>query len=52
MSKATVQMLIVGLGNEAVEPYLAGTNSKVVIACHNSPAGVTLSGASPEIEKL
>lgn len=37
-------MLAVGLGAEAVEAYLYGMNDKVVVACHNSPAGVTLSG--------
>nr|ALP31864.1 polyketide synthase 36 [Diaporthe helianthi] len=37
-------MMAVGLGAEAVAPYLAGVESKVVVACHNSPSGVTLSG--------
>lgn len=37
-------MMAVGLGAEGVEPYLKGTNGKVVIACHNSPMSVTLSG--------
>ena len=37
-------MMAVGLGAEAVAPYLADVAGKVVVACHNSPAGVTLSG--------
>ncbi|ROV93464.1 hypothetical protein VPNG_09630 [Cytospora leucostoma] len=37
-------MMAVGLGAEAVAPYLADLSDKVVVACHNSPAGVTLSG--------
>ncbi|KAH8890708.1 KR domain-containing protein [Thozetella sp. PMI_491] len=37
-------MMAVGLGAEAVAPYLADISDKVVVACHNSPAGVTLSG--------
>lgn len=37
-------MLAVGLGAQAVEDYFHGMHEKVVIACHNSPAAVTLSG--------
>ncbi|ORY69611.1 putative polyketide synthase [Pseudomassariella vexata] len=37
-------MMAVGLGAEAVESYLAHSHGKVVVACHNSPASVTLSG--------
>ncbi|RYO86469.1 hypothetical protein DL762_004751 [Monosporascus cannonballus] len=37
-------MLAVGLGVESVEPYLADVEGKVVVACHNSPQLVTLSG--------
>lgn len=43
-------MLAVGLGADAVEAYLHDMNGKVVIACHNSPAGVTLSGDSGALE--
>ena len=43
-------MLAVGLGAEAVEAYLHGMQDKVIIACHNSPAGVTLSGDADAIE--
>ncbi|OHE97149.1 hypothetical protein CORC01_07590 [Colletotrichum orchidophilum] len=37
-------MMAVGLGAEAVAPYLEAYQPEVVIACHNSPSGVTLSG--------
>ncbi|KAL8771520.1 MAG: hypothetical protein Q9194_004856, partial [Teloschistes cf. exilis] len=43
-------MLAAGLGAEAVEAYLQGMNDKVVIACHNSPAGVTLSGDAEALQ--
>ncbi|KAL8921987.1 MAG: hypothetical protein Q9208_005441 [Pyrenodesmia sp. 3 TL-2023] len=43
-------MLAVGLGAEAVEAYLEGMKDKIVIACHNSPAGVTLSGDADALE--
>ncbi|XP_014550227.1 hypothetical protein COCVIDRAFT_31971 [Bipolaris victoriae FI3] len=45
-------MLAVGLGAEAVEPYLVESRGKVLVACHNSPAGVTLSGDAPTIVEL
>ncbi|RYP76535.1 hypothetical protein DL770_007206 [Monosporascus sp. CRB-9-2] len=45
-------MRAVGLGAEAVKPYLSSCQGKVIIACHNSPAGVTLSGDAPAISKL
>lgn len=45
-------MLAVGLGAEEVEPYLTGTQSRVVIACHNSPGGVTLSGDKNAIDSV
>jgi acyl transferase domain-containing protein len=47
-------MLAVGLGADAVEPYLktTGIKGKVVVACHNSPAGVTLSGDAPAVAEL
>jgi acyl transferase domain-containing protein len=45
-------MLAVGLGTDAVQPYLEGHDGRVIIACHNSPAGVTLSGDGEEIDKL
>ncbi|EXF75878.1 hypothetical protein CFIO01_00363 [Colletotrichum fioriniae PJ7] len=37
-------MMAVGLGAEAVAPYIEAHQTEVVIACHNSPSGVTLSG--------
>ena len=37
-------MLAVGLGAEAVQAYLHDQHDAVIVACHNSPAGVTLSG--------
>ncbi|CAN8101888.1 unnamed protein product [Discula destructiva] len=37
-------MLAVGLGNHAMQQYLADLQGKVVIACDNSPELVTLSG--------
>ena len=43
-------MLAVGLGAQAVETYLHGMHEKVVIACHNSPAGVTLSGDADAVK--
>ncbi|KAH7319610.1 putative polyketide synthase [Stachybotrys elegans] len=44
-------MMAVGLGAEAVQPYLSeDVEGKVVIACHNSPAGVTLSGDADALE--
>nr|D2E9X0.1 RecName: Full=Reducing polyketide synthase DEP5; AltName: Full=Depudecin biosynthesis cluster protein 1 [Alternaria brassicicola]ACZ57548.1 polyketide synthase [Alternaria brassicicola] len=38
-------MMAVGLGAEAVAPYVESYEPEVVIACHNSPSGVTLSGS-------
>ncbi len=37
-------MLAVGLGAEDVQPYIGAMEGQVVIACHNSPSSVTLSG--------
>ena len=45
-------MLAVGLGAEAISPYLEKVKGKVVVACHNSPAGITLSGNADAIETL
>jgi acyl transferase domain-containing protein len=44
-------MIAVGLGAEHVAPYLDGI-SGVVIACHNSPESVTLSGDEPAIDEI
>lgn len=45
-------MLAVGLGADNIAPYLKDVNKKVVIACHNSPSGVTLSGDEDAIERI
>ncbi|KAK3168679.1 Type I Iterative PKS [Lepraria neglecta] len=45
-------MLAVGLGVEAIKPYLKEAKDEVVVACHNSPAGVTLSGNADLLETL
>ncbi|KAF9884961.1 hypothetical protein FE257_000871 [Aspergillus nanangensis] len=46
-------MLAVGLGAEQVESYLAPfQNHEVVIACHNSPSSVTLSGDADTLNTL
>ncbi|KAJ2995621.1 hypothetical protein NUW58_g1225 [Xylaria curta] len=45
-------MLAVGLSAGDAERYLRGYDSKVVVACHNSTSGVTLSGDSEAIESL
>ncbi|KAI1503395.1 KR domain-containing protein [Biscogniauxia marginata] len=45
-------MMAVGLGAEAVEPYLSDLKGKVVLACHNSPSGVTLSGDADALQNL
>ena len=44
-------MLAVGLGAVAIKPYLEEVKDEVVVACHNSPAGVTLSGNADLLEK-
>lgn len=43
-------MMAVGLGAEGVQPYLSGYERQVVVACHNSPALVTLSGDADAID--
>lgn len=45
-------MLAVGLGAEAVQSYLTGYERQVVVACHNSPALVTLSGDSDALDAV
>ncbi|KAI9730793.1 MAG: hypothetical protein M1818_008073 [Claussenomyces sp. TS43310] len=46
-------MMAVGLGAEAVAPYISDDlQGKVIIACHNSPTNVTLSGNADAIEKV
>lgn len=45
-------MIAVGLGAEDVEPHLQDVSNRVVIACHNSPSSVTLSGDADAIEAV
>ncbi|KAI1387727.1 KR domain-containing protein [Hypoxylon trugodes] len=45
-------MLAVGLGASSVAPYLEGFGDKVVVACHNSPSGVTLSGDTDALDEV
>ncbi|KAF4990933.1 hypothetical protein FGRMN_8171 [Fusarium graminum] len=45
-------MLAVGLGAEAVAPYIDAHQNQVLIACHNSPSGVTLSGDADAIKAI
>jgi acyl transferase domain-containing protein/NADPH:quinone reductase-like Zn-dependent oxidoreductase/ubiquinone/menaquinone biosynthesis C-methylase UbiE len=46
-------MMAVGLGPDAVEPYLShAVTGKVVIACVNGPSSVTLSGDTTGIEEI
>lgn len=42
-------MIAVGVGVEDVEPYIKDMSGKVVVACHNSPASITLSGDADAI---
>ncbi|KAI1381386.1 putative polyketide synthase [Hypoxylon crocopeplum] len=50
--KTNGAMMAVGLGAEAVQPYLEDVQGKVVVACHNSPSGVTLSGDADALETV
>jgi acyl transferase domain-containing protein/NADPH:quinone reductase-like Zn-dependent oxidoreductase len=46
-------MMAVGLSAEAAEEHIANVKQgKVIVACHNSPAGVTLSGDAGALEEL
>ncbi|KAI0403612.1 polyketide synthase [Xylaria palmicola] len=45
-------MMAVGLGAEAVTPYLLPFEKEITIACHNSPSGVTLSGNADSLRAL
>lgn len=45
-------MLAVGLGAEDVQPYIEDFTGKVVVACHNSPSSVTLSGDAEAITAI
>ncbi|KAI9781693.1 MAG: Type I Iterative PKS [Peltula sp. TS41687] len=50
-SETAVGMLAVGIGSEAIKPYLSNVNS-VEIGCVNSPDSVTLSGELARLEEL
>ncbi|KAI0452683.1 polyketide synthase dehydratase-domain-containing protein [Xylaria acuta] len=43
-------MLAVGLGSDAIEPYLGRVHGKVAVACHNSPSSITLSSDADSLE--
>ncbi|KAJ2990433.1 hypothetical protein NUW58_g2948 [Xylaria curta] len=45
-------MMAVGLGAEAVSPYMLPYKEEITIACHNSPSSVTLSGDSAALQQL
>ena len=45
-------MLAAGLGAEKALEYLKGYEKQIVVACHNSPASVTLSGDATAIHAL
>lgn len=46
-------MMAVGLGAEDVQKYLQGdAKGRVVVACHNSPSGVTVSGDADALDAV
>jgi acyl transferase domain-containing protein len=45
-------MMAVGLGSEEAQLYLSGFERQVVVACHNSPELVTLSGDADTIDAV
>ena len=45
-------MMAVGLSAEGVAPFLEDTDGRVVIACHNSPVSVTLSGDAEALQSV
>ncbi|KAI1375608.1 hypothetical protein F4677DRAFT_112302 [Hypoxylon crocopeplum] len=51
-AEPNVGMLAVGLGTEAVAPFLEKYEGLAWIACFNSPSSLTVSGKKPELEKL
>ncbi|KAJ8063559.1 hypothetical protein OCU04_007431 [Sclerotinia nivalis] len=51
-AEANVGMLAVGLGTEAIAPYLEKYSGSVWIACFNSPITLTISGKKPALEAL
>ena len=51
-AEGDVGMLAVGLGPEALEPYLAKHRGSAWIACYNSPSSLTVSGKRSALEAL
>lgn len=51
-AEADVGMLAVGLGVDAVSPFLEKYAGSAWIACFNSPSSLTISGRKPALEKL
>ena len=51
-AEADVGMLAVGIGAEAVLPFLEKYAESAFIACINSPSSVTISGKKPELEVI
>lgn len=51
-ANANGAMLAVSLGEVEVLSYLEGCQDRVVVACHNSPNSVTLSGDADAIDEL
>jgi acyl transferase domain-containing protein len=45
-------MLAVGIGEAALAEYLEQKETKIQIACYNSPSSLTLSGLTSELEEL
>ena len=50
--KTNGAMMAVALGADAVQPYLSGYERQVVVACHNSPSLVTLSGDADALDAV
>lgn len=47
-----IGMLAVGLGVEAISPFLEKHSGNAWIACFNSPSSLTISGRKPDLEAL
>jgi acyl transferase domain-containing protein len=45
-------MLAIGIGEAALAEYLEQKDTKIQIACYNSPSSLTLSGLTSELEEL
>jgi acyl transferase domain-containing protein len=51
-AESNVGMLAVGLGPDAVEPFMKTYQGSVWIACFNSPSSLTISGKIPALEAM